>query len=228
MQWGRLRTWIGAVFQRPKLLCNRTRAWEIYQTVGKQITTSWPIGGPNDVLARFAYHILHASHQKPARYLEIGAFEGRSAAFVYTILEGEARITVVDPFSEFLEIEDSSMRKALDTFLANMEAIGAKDTVRVLKGRSIDHLPKLIDAGEQFDIIYIDGSHLILDVMLDAVLCWRLLARGGLMFFDDYRYRRPDLGGAFRPKLAIDGFVGAMSQEIIVLDVAEQVYLRKK
>ncbi len=98
----------------------------------------------------------------------------------------------------------------------------------MLKGRSIDHLPKLIDAGEQFDIIYIDGSHEILDVLVDASLCWKLLTRGGLMIFDDYWYRRPDLGPAFRPKLGVDGFVGAMAHEIVVRDVAAQVFLQKK
>jgi Methyltransferase domain len=228
MQWGRFRTWISAVLKRPELLRSRTEAWEIYETVYKRIKITEPLGRPSDGIARFARHILHAFHSKPARYLEIGACEGRSAAFVHAILGGEVHITVVDPFTESVEIEDAIMRHAFGRFSANMAAIGATDKVRVLKGRSIDHLPKLIDAGEQFDVVYIDGSHATLDVTLDAVLCWRLLARGGLMIFDDYWYRRPDLGSGFRPKLAVDGFVGVMSHEIIVLDVARQVFLRKK
>jgi len=48
------------------------------------------------------------------------------------------------------------------------------------------------------------------------------------MIFDDYWYRRPDLGRSVRPKLAVDGFVGAMSHQIKVLDVAAQVFLQKK
>lgn len=47
------------------------------------------------------------------------------------------------------------------------------------------------------------------------------------MIFDDYWYRRSDLGPGFRPKLAIDGFVGAMGHEITVLDVGRQVFLQK-
>jgi predicted O-methyltransferase YrrM len=120
------------------------------------------------------------------------------------------------------------MRRAQETFSANMKAMHAEDKVRVLKGRSVDHLPSLIDSGEQFDIIYIDGSHATLDVLLDAALCWRLLTKGGLLIFDDYWYRRPDLGPGYRPKLAVDAFVGAMSHEIGVLDVARQVFIRKK
>lgn len=138
------------------------------------------------------------------------------------------RITVVDPFIDYLEIADRNMSKVYETFSANIEAIGATDAVKVLRGRSIDHLPKLIDEGSQFDVIYIDGSHTISDVFIDAVLGWRLLAQGGLMIFDDYWWRRVELGREFRPKLAIDAFIGAMSHEIKVLDVAGQVYIRKK
>jgi len=228
MQWGRFCTWIKAVLERPQLLRNRERAWKIYAGVHDTLKTSEPIGCPNDGLARFADHILQAHCAKPVRYLEIGAWQGHSTAFVYRLLNGDVRITVVDPFVEYAEIGDGIMRHAQEVFSANMKAMHAEDKVRVLKGRSVDHLPSLIESGEQFDIVYIDGSHATLDVLLDAVLCWRVLSSGGLLIFDDYWYRRPDLGAGYRPKLAIDAFVGAMSHEIAVLDVARQVFLRKK
>jgi predicted O-methyltransferase YrrM len=228
MQWGRFCTWIKAVLKRPELLRNRERAWKIYASVHDTLKTSEPIARPNDSLARFADHILQAHGPKPVRYLEIGACQGHSTAFVYGILNGVAQITVVDPFVEFPEIDDAIMCHAQEVFSANMKAMHAEGKVRVLKGRSVDHLPNLINSGEQFDIIYIDGSHATLDVLLDAVLCWRLLPSGGLLIFDDYWYRRPDLGAGYRPKLAVDAFVGAMSHEITVLDVARQVFLRKK
>jgi predicted O-methyltransferase YrrM len=228
MQWGRFQTWIAALLKRPELLRHRAWAWEIYEKVRRQIKATEPLGGPSDAKGRFAWHVLHSHRSTPARYLEVGACEGVSTAFVHAILGGEVQITVVDPFAENVEITDAIMRQAFDAFSANMEAIGAKEKVRVLKGSSIDHLPRLIEAGEQFDIIYIDGSHATLDVVLDASLCWRLLTPGGLMIFDDYWYRRPDLGNGFRPKLAIDGFVGAMAHEVAVLDVARQVFLQKK
>lgn len=227
MQWGRFCTWIKAGLKRSELLSNREGAWKTYAKVSHTLKTGEPIGRPNDALARFVDHVRREHRQNPVRYLEIGACEGRSTAFVYEILNGDVRITVVDPFAEFAEIDDAVMRRAPETFSANMKAMHAEDKVRVLKGRSVDYLPDLIDAGEQFDIIYIDGSHATLDVLLDAVLCWRLLARGGLLIFDDYWYRRADLGTGYRPKLAIDAFVGAMSHEIAVLDVGRQVFLRK-
>ncbi len=227
MQWGRFQTWINAVLKRTELRQARHRARQIYEPLLTRLKGSRSYQ-QSDRIGRFAHHILHSHLPTPVRYLEIGALEGYSVAFVHTLLEGKVLITVVDPFIDFLELANTNMSQVFATFSANIDAIGAKNSVRVLKGRSIDHLPKLVDAGEQFDLIYIDGSHAILDVMLDAVLGWQLLARGGLMIFDDYWYRRPDLGRSFRPKLAVDAFVGAMSHEIDVIDVAGQAFIRKK
>lgn len=227
MQRGRFRTWISAVLRRPELMRKRAEAWQIHETLHKQLSAAAPIGRPSDGMARFADHILNVCRSGPIRYLEIGACEGHSLAFVHAILQGEALITVVDPWTKSVEIDSTTMNGAFEKFSANVNAIGATDKVRVLKGRSTDHLPRLIDAGELFDIIYIDGSHATLDVAIDASLGWKLLRNGGLMIFDDYWYRRSDLGPGFRPKLAIDGFVGAMGHEITVLDVGRQVFLQK-
>lgn len=41
-----------------------------------------------------------------------------------------------------------------------------------------------------FDLVYIDGSHLRLDVLSDASMAWRLLREGGVMVFDDYEWDR--------------------------------------
>jgi predicted O-methyltransferase YrrM len=227
MQLGRFRTWVNAVLKRPALRRARAQAWKIYEPLSARLTLTWP-DRPSDKLGRFAHHIVNCGLPRPIRYLEIGAFEGNSAAFVYTLLDGKVRITSIDPFEDSVELAGVKMTTTLERFKANMAAVGATDAVRILRGRSIDQLPKLIDQGEQFDIIYVDGSHTIPDVMLDATLGWQLLVRGGLMIFDDYWYRRPELGRGFRPKLAVDAFVGAMTHEIEVVDVAYQVFLRKK
>ena len=205
----------------------RRQAWAVYEPVGRRLKASWSLR-PGDRIGRFAHHILAAGLPTPARYLEIGSFEGASIAFVHALLNGQVRVTAIDPFEDYSELADRRMSDIHATFVANIAAIGATDLVRVLKGRSIDHLPKLIDAGERFDLIFIDGSHANLDVLVDAALAWQLLARGGLMIFDDYWYRRTDLGRSFRPRLAVDAFVGAMSHEIEVLDVAGQVFIRRK
>jgi predicted O-methyltransferase YrrM len=226
MQLGRFRTWINAVLKRPALRRATANAFKTYRPLLLRLKISIPFK-QSDRIGRFAHHVLYSNLPRPVRYLEIGAFEGQSLAFVHALLDGQMLATVIDPFADYSEHADTDMRDVFSTFSANIEAIGAQQAVGVLRGRSIDHLPALIDAGEQFDFIYIDGSHANLDVILDAVLGWQLLAPRGLMVFDDYWYRRVDLGRSFRPKLAVDAFVGAMSHEIEVLDVAGQVYIRK-
>lgn len=228
MQLGRFRTWSGAVLFRKTLLKNREYAWDYYQKVAPKLDITWPFKRPSDGLARFAKHVLASTKKDRLKYLEVGAFEGRSAAFVYSLLGGNVDITVIDAFDANPEIPDAAMRKAYGRFSANMTAIGAADAVRVLDGKSVDHLPKLLLAGETFDIIFIDGSHATIDVFVDTAICWKLLSPGGLMIFDDYWYRRPEFGRGYRPKLAIDGFVGAMSHEIDILDVAAQAFIRKR
>jgi len=229
MQWGRFRTWSAAALARRSLLAERKRAWGYYQRVAPKLDVSWGSKKPTDTVARFSKHIL-ASKNGGARlkYLEIGAFEGRSAAFVHSLLDGNVDITVIDDFDLNPEIADSLMRSAFSKFKANMAAIGAGSSVEVIKGQSAQHLPRLLADKRYFDIIFIDGSHATLDVIVDAAMSFKLLVAGGLMIFDDYWYRRLDIGRGYRPKLAIDGFVGAMCHEIDVLDVAAQVFIRKR
>ena len=46
-------------------------------------------------------------------------------------------------------------------------------------------LPQLVREGAQYDLIYIDGSHLFEEVMIDCYYCTRLLREGGVMALDD-------------------------------------------
>jgi methyltransferase family protein len=46
-------------------------------------------------------------------------------------------------------------------------------------------LPRLVEENEQFDLVYIDGSHLFEDVFIDTYYTGRLLSQGGVVAFDD-------------------------------------------
>ena len=46
-------------------------------------------------------------------------------------------------------------------------------------------LPKLVESGEKFSLIYIDGSHLFEDVFVDFYYSHQLLEVGGIIAFDD-------------------------------------------
>jgi predicted O-methyltransferase YrrM len=133
-----------------------------------------------------AKHIRAADLPSPIRYLEIGAFEGGSLAFIHALIAGQVHATVIDPFVDYDELRGTDMSRVEARFRANMQAIGAD--VRILRGQSFERIPELRAANESFDLIYVDGSHERLDVIADAALSWPLLASGGLMIFDDYRY----------------------------------------
>jgi hypothetical protein len=51
--------------------------------------------------------------------------------------------------------------------------------------RSSVVLPQLWRDGDQFDLIYIDGSHLFEDTFVDAYFAIRLLSEKGVVLFDD-------------------------------------------
>ena len=48
-------------------------------------------------------------------------------------------------------------------------------------------LLRLVEKGEQFGLVYVDGSHIFEDVFVDAYFGSRLLAEQGIIAFDDCR-----------------------------------------
>ncbi len=67
-------------------------------------------------------------------------------------------------------------------------------------------MPTLIKAHEEFDLIYVDGSHYDENVIIDSILSWRLLKTNGVMIWDDYQWRYSPYGNN-TPKTAIDWFL---------------------
>jgi hypothetical protein len=87
--------------------------------------------------------------------LEIGAFEGKTTVFIAWLFPN-ARITCIDPWKNYNEVS-AGMDAVGEAFRSNIALFA--DRVRPIQGYSSDELPKLIDAGESFDLIFIDGSH---------------------------------------------------------------------
>jgi predicted O-methyltransferase YrrM len=152
--------------------------------------------------------------------LEIGSFEGRSALwFLTNILTHEtASITCVDLFFDPID----------STFDSNVKVSGLSRKIIKLKGDS-----KIVvrNLDKKFDLVYIDGSHVAKDVLMDAVLAWDLIKPGGIIMFDDYGFRRSfddNQSTALIPRPAIDAFLMAFRHHIDVLYQDYQVIVRKK
>jgi len=110
----------------------------------------------------------------------------------------------------------------------NLDSSGCKDKVTVIKGRSqveLRYLPL-----NSFDIVYIDGSHKAKNVLADAILSWELLKTGGIMIFDDYKWKGWEghkLTAELRPEIAIDSFISIFKNDIEIIHKDYQVILKK-
>ncbi len=151
--------------------------------------------------------------------LEIGSFEGRSAIwFLENVLtDPTASITCVD-------IWVGGYEKLFDE---NIKAYGQPNKLVKVKSRSDEALRKL--DRDSFDFIYIDGSHMAKDVLVDAVLAWDLLKPGGYIIFDDYNWYGPRswLVPNFTPKFAVDAFVKIFDPYLELIHKDYQLVVRK-
>lgn len=177
-------------------------AWE----QGKIFSTDWAAGH------FFAWaELLHPFRQQALRILEIGSWEGRSALFFLNYLP-RSRIVCIDPFEGNVEHHrDAGFAKrvpeAEGKFDGNLAGVAAR--VEKMKGNSARELPKLGVARRQFDLAYIDGSHLAADVYSDATLTWPMMRPGGIVIFDDYEWGT-EAPECERPKPGIDAFLAAL------------------
>lgn len=62
---------------------------------------------------------------------------------------------------------------------------GISHLLRFFEARSELHLPRLIEAGEQFDAIVVDGDHRFESVFMDLLFTSRLVRPGGAIIVDD-------------------------------------------
>jgi predicted O-methyltransferase YrrM len=214
---GRARNLLAGLFGNRALKCGIREATEIWAALRQKLDLSCDMAADRR-RGYMAKHIRAADLPSPVRYLEIGSFEGGSLAFIHALFAGQVHATVIDPFIDYDELRGTDMSRVEARFRANMQTIGAD--VRILRGQSVARIPELRATGESFDLIYVDGSHELLDVIADAALSWPLLASGGLMIFDDYRY--PGV------KPAVDTFVKLISADAIVADIGAQAFVRRR
>jgi hypothetical protein len=129
-------------------------------------------------------------HARPLRLLEIGSYEGGSSTFYirYMLTHPESTLTCIDPWSSDLR-NGLNSSLVFDTFTRNIALTGRSDRVRVMRKDSMLALASLVVQGETFDFIYVDGSHMLPDVIADISLSWKLLAVGGVMALDDVPWR---------------------------------------
>ena len=155
------------------------------------------------------------------RILEIGSFQGRSALFFAEYFPG-AEVGCVDTWAGSDEHEDSNALTGLqEVFKRNLKGYSK---VRMYVMTSSEYF--LNSNSGAYDIIYVDGSHRAVDVLLDIVSSFHRLRSGGLLMLDDYLWKHYGTVDK-NPCVAINAFYKIFEKEFEVLRFGYQVYLRK-
>jgi hypothetical protein len=121
---------------------------------------------------------------KPARTLEVGfAFGGSGLVFTASHRDlghpPSRQHVALDPFQGTLWD---------DCGLLAIERAGLTEYLDFRPAFSSLELPKMLSGGERFNLVYVDGSHLVENVFVDAYYVARLLCEGGVVAFDDSTY----------------------------------------
>ncbi len=165
------------------------------------------------------------------RFLEIGSFEGRSTVWIMeNMMREHDTLVCVDTWQGGEEHGAEDMNAVWERFVHNTKVAFDRFPNRYYdhyKGTSAKYLATAISDEEEFHFIYIDGSHIARDVLTDACMAWPVLAKGGIMVFDDYLWGEPrDV--LHRPKAAIDAFTNMFAEELDIVHVGYQLVVRKK
>jgi len=179
---------------------------------------------------------------QPQRILEIGSFEGASTCYLIEKNDWTPSLEIycVDTWTGGIEHQNNRFDMAVveERFKHNIEVAKKSSSqncdLMVLKGKSDKQLANLIAMGMEnsFDLIYIDGSHQAPDVLMDALLSFKLVRPGGYLFFDDYLWSENLAYGQDpirSPKFAIDCFTNTFCRQIQILRGLPiyQLYIQK-
>ena len=177
---------------------------------------------PADTRIWFNDHISNWETQltdlfnKPNICLEIGAYHGASTVYI--------RERLCNMADSHLYVMDINKTPYLDN------NIKPYDNITFMQGESRDLFRNLSHNGETkefLDFIYIDGSHMSMHVLEDAMNAFYYLKDGGIIIFDDY------LGGLeqslhMQVKCGVDGFIYGVHNHIIELFSGYQLGIIKK
>lgn len=158
-------------------------------------------------------YLGHLSNKPNINGIEIGCLHGDCSVFcAEKIANGQGSIHYAVDINE-------------NEYLKNN--VSPYFNIKFIKGKSYEILSRGFEHTEFVDYVYVDGSHLAIDVLSDAVLSWSLLKPGGILIFDDYGWGVHTDDEKQKPKLAIDAFLQAYTGHYKLLNKGWQVFLEK-
>lgn len=172
-------------------------------------------------------HVQPTLKGRPARWLELGSYEGRSAIWTADniLTHPDSHIDCVDIWAGPYEAN----------FNRNIAAHPRREMFSKHKMPCEEFLASRVaqktSPSEMYDCVYVDADHQAKSALRDAALAWSLLNTGGFMIFDDYPWEHPKTDPMrhkkLGPKKGIDAFLECWQHELQVLHKQWQVIVQK-
>lgn len=182
----------------------------------------------NDGQSNFRQVLLPAFVNKPARFLQIGAYTGDASVWLAD------NVLSTSPFSVLVDVDtwdgsDEPVHKGL-----NWQTVETVYDVKTLKWRQERKIIKYKGTSDEFfannreryDFVYVDGDHTAYGVIKDAIHAYEVLTVGGIIAFDDYAWSA-GLGAENEPKMAVDAFQEIYRDRVELLLRDYQCWFRK-
>jgi predicted O-methyltransferase YrrM len=171
----------------------------------------------------FARHLSKWANKPNLEFLQIGTFTGDASVYLLDeILTNEtSTLTDVDTW----EGSDEPAHKAMDfqdVFNTYKKKVSGYNNVKQFHGTSDAFFAQ---NEKKFDFIYIDGDHTSKQVLIDAENALRVTNIGGIIAFDDYGWGM-QFPIELRPKQAIDQFLYTNKDQLQLLEIDYQVWVR--
>ncbi len=122
----------------------------------------------------FLYRV--AREQKAMNSLEIGFATGSTAAYM---------LAGTNDFGGRLLSIDYLQRDFDYLGVALVQHLGFSERHELAEGNSNRLLPMLLEKGEHYDLVFLDGWKTFDHLMIDVYFCNEMLRKGGIMVFDD-------------------------------------------
>ena len=190
-------------------------------------TNDLPEGSKNIFLKMIEYfNINHIDME--TKILEIGTYTGISLINIIKLIPN----SIGYGLDKWQSYEENELLTQIDnlqvekSFYNNIHNEGLSNRIFGIKSTSTDKLIEFIKNKVQFNFIYIDGSHLLLDCYTDLVMSWNILEKGGIIFIDDYLYKKDEniLNSPFE---AVNHFFKLFKEQYKLLNIGYRIFLEK-
>ena len=206
--------------------------------------------GSRDIFIKMLKKFNQSNNKLNKQILEIGTYTGVSIINIMENVFNSVGV-VIDNWIDYKEInkynesitEKIQQNNIEKSFYDNIKVKKLENRVKVFKGDSTEKLIEMIklncennglkayavqgtgDKLSKFDLIYIDGSHRLVDCYTDLILSWELLEKNGMMIIDDYLFNKDNILES--PYEAVNQFLEKYNNKYTLLHKSYRVFILK-